>query len=145
MTVGRLCVRDVDVATPDETAQAAAQRMHSRNVGTLVVIDEARNPIGLVTDRDLTIRVLAEGRDGSQVPLNEIMTTGVRTVDEDCPVEAALEAMRAGPYRRVPVVNKKSELVGLVSIDGILDLLAEEFQSIGHLLARESPRTLASL
>ena len=144
MTVGRLCVREVDVATPDETAQVAAQRMHSRNVGTLVIVDDANHPIGLVTDRDLTIRVLAEHRDGTTVPLRDIMTAGIRTVDEDCPVEAALEAMRAGPYRRIPVVNKKSELVGLISIDDVLDLLAEEFQSIGSLLARESPRTLAA-
>lgn len=144
MTVGRLCVREVDIATSDETAQVAAQRMHSRNVGTLVIVDDAQHPIGLITDRDLTVRVLAEGRDGAQVLLQDVMTTGVRTVDEDCPVEAALEAMRAGPFRRVPVVNKKSELVGLISIDDVLDLLAEEFQSIGSLLARESPKTLAA-
>lgn len=145
MTVGRLCVRDVDVAEPNESVQVAARRMHSRNVGTLVVLDPAKKPIGLVTDRDLTVRVLAEGRDGSQVTVDEVMTQDIRAVDEDCPVEAALEAMRAGPFRRVPVVDKKGELVGLLSIDDVLDLLAEEFQSIRRLLNKESPNELAQI
>jgi len=145
MTVGRLCVRAVDVAEPNESVQVAAQRMHSRNVGTLVVLDPSRKPIGLVTDRDLTVRVLAEGRDGSQVTVDEVMTQDIRAVDEDCPVEAALEAMRAGPFRRVPVVDKKGKLVGLLSIDDVLDLLAEEFQSIRRLLNKESPSELAQI
>lgn len=145
MTVGRLCVRDVDVAEPDETVQVAAQRMHSRNVGTLVVLDPAGRPIGLLTDRDLTTRVLAEGRDGNLVTIDEVMTQDVRVVDEGCPIEVALEAMRAGPFRRVPVVNKKGELVGLLSIDDVLDLLAEEFKTISGLLGRESPSAVAQI
>lgn len=143
MTVGRLCVRDVDTADPNETVQTAAERMHSRNVGTLVVLDRAEKPIGLITDRDLTIRVLADGRDGRHVTIDEVMTHDIRAVDEDCPVEAALEAMRAGPYRRVPVVNKKGKLVGLLSIDDVIDLLADEFQSIRRLINKESPGVLA--
>lgn len=143
MTVDRLCVRDVDTADANETVQVAAQRMHSRNVGTLVVIDSAGNPVGLVTDRDLAIRVLAEGRNGATVLVEEVMTRNIRTVDEHCPIEAALEAMRAGPFRRVPVVDKKGKLVGLLSIDDVLDLLAEEFQTIRQLLNKESPDVLA--
>lgn len=145
MTVARICVRDVDVADPEESVQVAAQRMLARNVGTLVVLDRSQRPIGLVTDRDLTIRVLAEGLDGSQVTVDEVMTQDVQTVDEHCPVEAALEVMRAGPFRRIPVVNKKEELVGLLSIDDVLDLLAEEFQTIGRLLRKESPEALAQI
>lgn len=145
MTVGRLCVRDVDTAEPNDTVQVAAQRMHSRNVGTLVVLDPAEQPIGLITDRDLTIRVLAKGRDGSQVTVDEIMTQDIRSVDEDCPIEAALEAMRAGPFRRVPVVDKKGRLVGLLSIDDVLDLLVAEFQTIGRLLNKECPSELAQV
>lgn len=143
MTVGRLCVRDVDTARPSDTVQVVAQRMNSRNVGTLVVVDSSDQPIGLITDRDLTIRVLAEGRNGAQVIVDEVMTQDISVVDEDCPIEAALEAMRAGPFRRVPVVDKKGKLVGLLSIDDVLDLLAEEFQTISRLLGKESPSELA--
>ena len=145
MTVGRLCVRDVDTAEPSETIQIAAERMHSRNVGTLVVLDRAQTPIGLITDRDLTVRVLAEGRDGNHVTVEEVMTHDIRAVDEHCPVEAALEAMRAGPYRRVPVVDKKGRLVGLLSIDDVIDLLADEFQSIRRLINKEGPGELAQV
>lgn len=145
MTVGRLCVRDVDTADPNETVQIAAERMHSRNVGTLVVLDRAEKPIGMITDRDLTVRVLAEGRDGNQVTVEEVMTHDIRAVDEHCPVEAALEAMRAGPYRRVPVVDKKGRLAGLLSIDDVIDLLADEFQSIRRLINKEGPGELAQV
>lgn len=145
MTVGRLCVRDVDTARPNDTVQVVAQRMNSRNVGTLVVVDSSDQPIGLITDRDLTIRVLAEGRDGTQVIVDEVMTQDISVVDEDCPIEAALEAMRAGPFRRVPVVDKKGKLVGLLSIDDVLDLLAEEFQTISRLLSKESPSEMAHI
>ena len=72
------------------------------------------------------------------------MTTGLKTVNEDCPIESALEVMRSGPFRRIPVVDENGHLEGLVSIDDVLDLLAEEFQSIGKLVSQESPRSLAS-
>ena len=62
MSVGSVCVKDVDLAVPKESVQIAAQRMHSRKVGTLVVLGEDRKPIGLITDRDLTVRVLADAK-----------------------------------------------------------------------------------
>ena len=61
MSVKRICVKDVDLADLAASVQVAAGRMHSRNVGTLVVLDEEKKPIGLITDRDLTVRVLAPG------------------------------------------------------------------------------------
>ena len=99
------------------------------------MVDSSGQPIGLITDRDLTTRVLAEGRNGAQVIVDEGMTQDISVVDEDCPIEAALEAMRAGQFCRIPVVDKKSKLVGLLSIDDVLDLLAEEFQTISRLLS----------
>lgn len=142
MTVGRICSRSVDWASPDESVQVAAQRMHSRKVGTLVILNPARHPLGLVTDRDLTVRVLGEGRDAATTSVADVMTPAVKTVREDCPIELALEIMRKGTFRRLPVVNEQNQLVGLLSIDDILDLLSEEFRSIGRLLMGESPQSL---
>lgn len=142
MTVGRICVRDVDVADRDESAKTAAQRMHSRKVGTLVVLNESKEPIGLVTDRDLTVRVLAEARDPVQTTVGEVMTRTIKTISEQTPVEEALGVMRSGPFRRVPVVDPDGKLVGLLSLDDILDLLTEEFAFIGEILKRESPSSL---
>ena len=67
MTVSKICCRSVDSASGEDSALIAAKRMQSRNVGTLVVLDKKQRPIGLVTDRDLTLRVLAEGLEGQQL------------------------------------------------------------------------------
>jgi CBS domain-containing protein/nucleotide-binding universal stress UspA family protein len=144
MSVGRICVRDVDLAEAGESVQTAAQRMNSRKVGTLLVINSAQEPIGVVTDRDLTIRVLAEGRDPVQTPVGQVLTPFPRTVREDTSIEDALHIMRSGQFRRLPVLDKSDKLVGLLSLDDILDLLTEEFREIGGLLRKESPRSLAS-
>ena len=143
MSVGRICVREVDLADPSESVQVAAGRMHSRNVGTLVVLDEEKKPVGLVTDRDLTVRVLAQGRDPFQTTVADVMTKCLRTVREDTPVEEALSIMRNGPVRRVLVVDREGLLVGLLSLDDILRLLMEEFNQIGGLLEDETPSSLS--
>jgi CBS domain-containing protein len=143
MTVGRICVREVDTADPEESVQVAAERMHSRNVGTLIVLNERQQPIGMVTDRDLTIKVLARGLDGTSVTVREVMSPGPKSIQEETPIESALKIMRDGPYRRVPVVDEEGKLVGLLSLDDILDLLAEEFGEIGALVRRSGPRALA--
>lgn len=142
MSAGRICIREVDVINPEESAQVAAARMHDRKVGTLVVIDEGRRPIGMVTDRDLTVRVLARGLDGSRVPVAEIMSAAPETVNEETSIEDALRLMRAGAFRRIPVIDSDGCLAGLLSLDDILDLLAEEFREIGRLIQAEQPASL---
>ncbi len=143
MTVGRVCVREVDLAETQESVQVAAARMNDRNVGTLVVVSPEGEPIGIVTDRDLAIRVVAHGRDPLSTRVGEVMTQCPVSVHEETPLEEALREMRRGPFRRVPVVDRAGKLVGLLSLDDILDLLAEEFGQIRELLSRESPAGLA--
>ena len=143
MTVGRMCVRDVDLAEINESAQAAAQRMHDRNVGTLVVLSPDRKPIGILTDRDVAVRVVAKGRNPIETTVGEVMTTDLKTVSEQAALEDALRVMRSGPFRRIVVVDDDGKLAGLLSVDDVLDLLRDEFNEIGQLLERESPRGLA--
>ena len=143
MAVGRICVREVDLAEISESAQVAAQRMHDRNVGTLVVANAERKPIGIITDRDLAVRVVAKGRNPVDTTVGEVMTTDLKTVEEQTSLEDALRVMRGGPFRRVPVTDGNGTLVGLLSVDDVLDLLRQEFNEIGQLLQRESPRGLA--
>ena len=143
MTVGRICVREVDLIDADESVQVAARRMNDRNVGTLVVLNEAKEPVGIVTDRDLTIRVLSQGRNPIETLVSEVMTHNPDCVREDAPLEDAISVMRAGPFRRIPVVDRNGRLAGLLSVDDVLDLLREEFNQIGDIIERESPRSLA--
>lgn len=145
MSVGRICVREVDLADADESVQVAAARMHSRKVGTLVVLNDSKQPIGIVTDRDLTVRVLAEGRDYYATTVSEVMTEVPATVTEEMPIEQAVTVMRSGPYRRLPVVDDHGMLVGLLSVDDVMDLLSEEINSINKLIQRESPSSLSEI
>ena len=139
MSVGRICTRYVDLADPKEPVQAAARRMLERKVGTLVILDPAKRPVGLLTDRDLVLRVLAPGKDPRQTSVGEVMTKEPTTVTEGTPIEQALALMRSGAFRRLPVVGGDGTLVGLVSLDDILSLLAEEFREVGALVEKEMP------
>ena len=144
MTVQRICIREIDLADTDESVKTAARRMNDRNVGTLLVQDSESRPIGILTDRDLAVRVVGEGLDPTQTSVAEVMTKVPESVGEDTSIEVALTRMRAGPYRRLPVVDAEGKLVGLVSLDDILGLLTEEFNEIGRLLKNESPSSLAN-
>lgn len=144
MSIGRICSREVDTADPDESVQTAAQRMHARKVGTLVVVDPDGKPIGMLTDRDLAVRVVAAGSDPSLTTVAEVMTPRPATEFLDAAIEDALRTMRSAHCRRIPVVDRGGRLTGLVSLDDVLELLSEEFQSIGRVIHDESPQSLAS-
>jgi CBS domain-containing protein len=134
MSVGRICSREIDIAEANETARDAARRMLQRGVGTLVVLNDDRQPAGLVTDRDLVVRVLAPARDPETTRVSDIMTADPKVLREDSPIEGALGLMRAGSFRRVPIVDAAGRLVGILTLDDVLSLLAEEFGHIGGLL-----------
>jgi CBS domain-containing protein len=143
MTIANICVRNVDLAEKEESVWQAAVRMRQRAVGTLVIVDAAKQPIGIITDRDLMERVVAEGRDARNTLVGAIMTRDPMTIAEDEPTQVALPRMRRGGFRRLPVVNGQGTLVGLVSMDDILMLLSEELAQIGQLVKRETPQGVA--
>ena len=144
MTIGRICCREVDTASPQESARAAAQRMGVRAVGTLVVLDAERRPVGILTDRDLAVRVVGTGRNADTTTVDEVMSERVHTAFEEKPIEDALALMRAQAVRRLVVVRRDGRLVGIVSLDDVLALLAEEFRDIGRLLENENPKQVAA-
>jgi CBS domain-containing protein len=137
MSVGLICTRSVDLADAEETIQAAAQRMDERNVGTLVILNPAKEPSGILTDRDLVIRALSHDRSPRGTQVSAVMTRNPRTIPEAAPVERALSLMRSVGCRRLPVVGVDGTLVGLVSLDDILSLMAEEFAQVGSLVEKE--------
>ncbi len=142
MSVGRICVREVDTVEPDASVAAAAQRMLLRTVGTLVVVNKRNQVVGIVTDRDLVQRVLAKGVDPANTKVRVVMTIAPKTIFEQTSIESVLLIMRTGKFRRLPVVDRTNRLLGLVTLDDILMLLAEEFAQIGRLLTRETPRAV---
>jgi CBS domain-containing protein len=138
MTVGDLCRRDVDTATYDQSVIDVARCMRDRQVGTVIVVDDHR-PVGIVTDRDLTVRVLAAGLDPTGTRVSEVMTPSPTTVREDATVVAAVGSMRSGRFRRLPVVGQNGHLLGVVALDDVLLRVAEELAEVGPLLRREAP------
>jgi len=133
MSAGRLCIREVHLADPDETVDVAAARMRDRRVGTLVVLDADRRPLGIVTDRDLVVRALADGLTGVRV--RDVMTTPADAVEEDTPIEDALVRMRASAHRRLLVVDRDGRLQGILSVDDVLELLGDELARVGRLVS----------
>jgi len=141
MSVGRFCTRVVATAAPDETVRAASERMAEFDVGTLVVVDgQSEKPVGIVTDRDVTIRCLAGGHDPDQTHLKEIMSSPVHSVDEHTPTEEGMSRMAAAGVRRVVVTGPEGVLMGLFSLDDALDLVVEEVTTIGRLLEKQAPK-----
>ncbi len=139
MSVGRICSREVYLIEPSERVAEAARRMKKYRVGTLIVIDDDEKPVGIVTDRDLALRVLAEGRDPEATAVQAVMTGDVRMVSAETPIESALSLMRSVRCRRLPVTDAAGAVVGIIAVDDILLLLAEEFHLLEALLERESP------
>lgn len=143
MSIERICQRDVDTAEPNESVFQVAERMHQRTVGALVIVDADSTPLGIVTDRDLVVRVIAGSKDAFTTPVCDVMTPYPKTVSEHTPIELALSLMQSGGFRRLPVVDKKGRLAGIVTLDDIVLLISEEMRDVGRLLQRESPRSAA--
>jgi len=110
--------------------------MADANVGTIVVVDEERVPIGIVTDRDVMLRCVVDGEDAEQAKVGELMSSPISMIREETPIEEALEVMATCSVRRLPVVDEKDRLVGILAVDDVVELLAEETSTLGRLLGR---------
>lgn len=140
MPIGEICSREVVFARRDESIAQAAQLMRQHHVGDVIVVDEhdgARVPVGVLTDRDIVVEIVAKGVDPAAVTVADAMSAEVTTARENDGVYETIEHMREKGVRRVPVVNAKGALVGLVSIDDLLDLLGDEIGSLAKLVSRE--------
>lgn len=144
MSIARICQHDVDTVEALESARTAAQRMATRSVGMLVVLDTRRRPIGVLTDRDIALRCAAEGRDPATTPVVEIQTPSPHVATEATEVEEALDLMRTHGIRRLPVVGAKGELVGVVTLDDLVVRAADELWQMSHVIRRSSPAVLAT-
>ncbi|MBY0279480.1 CBS domain-containing protein [Candidatus Binatia bacterium] len=142
LDVGKICSRDVDLVDTDESAYAAAKRMQARGVGTLVVIDAERRPCGIVTDRDLVTRVLATSRDPETTWVRDLLSAPVSEVPADASLEETVRTMRRAHCRRLVVVDAQRRLVGIVSVDDVLAVMAEQMHAVAALLESEAPHAL---
>jgi signal-transduction protein with cAMP-binding, CBS, and nucleotidyltransferase domain len=143
MPVGDICNREVVVCQRNTSIVAASQLMRQHHVGTLVVVeagDDDRAPVGIVTDRDIVVEVLAKEVPLESVCVGDIMSFDLLMAREQDDLWETLSRMRARGVRRVPVVEDGGSLVGLVTVDDLLDLLADELGVLAKVVRREQVR-----
>jgi CBS domain-containing protein len=137
MTVASICTRLPETTSGDETVFKVAQRMVAQDVGTLVVTDRDGQAEGIVTDRDIVIRCVAEGLEPDRTKVREVMSIEVQSVHEDTAVDVALEMMADNEVRRLVVLNDAGRVVGIVSLDDFLEGIVAASEDIGRLLRRQ--------
>ena len=145
MPVGEICNREVVVAERTTTIVEAARMMRRYHVGDLVVVDEdqgRRVPVGMVTDRDLVVEVIAREQPLANCPVSAIMRDRVVCVPETAGVIETIQLMRNQGVRRVPVVDAGGGLVGILAADDLLDLLAEELSALARIAPRSQEREI---
>lgn len=141
MPIGDVCIRDVVVAGPDTTVREAAKLMAAHHVGNLVLVrEEAKGrvvPTGIITDRDIVRNVVAEGLDAAAFTLGDLGVRELVTVRSDQGIFECMQHMRLSGIRRVPVVDRDGGLVGIISLDDLTQLLAEEMGELAKVISRE--------
>lgn len=146
MSVGEICNRDVVIAEKDLSVAEAARLMRTHHVGDLVVVEERagqRYPVGIVTDRDIVVEVVAADINPDAPTVGEIMGPQLVFVREDEGVFEAVRYMRDKGVRRMPVVDGAGVLQGILTLDDLLGLLAEELTELAKLVSREQQREAA--
>ncbi|MGA7750487.1 MAG: CBS domain-containing protein [Gallionella sp.] len=147
MPVSEICNREVIIVQRDNTILEAAQLMRQHHVGDVVVVEDrggVRVPVGLVTDRDLVVEIMAPEIDQTVITVGDIMVTELATVRENAGMSETIEYMRAKGVRRVPVVDKGGGLVGILTLDDLLELLAEELLALAKLVRHEQKKETMS-
>jgi CBS domain-containing protein len=112
-----IMTKNPSTVSPDTKLQEAARMMKDQNVGILPVVEAAGSTtlVGVITDRDIAVRCVAEGHDSSKCPVREAMSTGVATAREDDDVNNVMDLMGREQVRRIPIVDERGALVGIVA------------------------------
>ena len=143
MQVGEYCNREVVVIDAGSSVTEAARVMREYHVGDVVVVEQKygkQSPVGIMTDRDIVLEIVAEGADPENIRVGEAMSLELVKVNHDDDLMHAIETMRDKGVRRVPVVDANDVLVGILSVDDLLDLFSEIMIDIAHLVDRQRRR-----
>ena len=143
MPVSEVCNREVVIVKRDTTVNEAAILMRQHHVGNVVVVEERngiRIPVGIVTDRDLVVEIMAPELAQMTITVGEIMAPKLATVRGNTGVFEAIQYMRDEGVRRLPVVNGNGMLLGILTLDDLLELLAEELLGLSRLINQEQKK-----
>lgn len=139
INAGDICTRIVTIAYPSMAVNEAARLMREQHVGSLVVVEEmspdARVVVGILTDRDIALGVVAADRDPHGMRVGDLMSKDVLTAREQDSVLDLLAAMRRKGVRRIPVTGPRGTLIGIVALDDVLEVVAQEMQAVASAVA----------
>ena len=141
MNAGSVCKREVITVAPTDDLIAAAHVMREKHVGYLIVSEAVparhKRVVGVLTDRDIVVAVLAQEVDAHALKVGDVMTRDPLLIEEGQSIEAVLRHMREAGVRRVPVVDRSGTLTGVLSIDDVLELIAEQLINIAGSIRNE--------
>lgn len=129
MKVQEIMTANPECVSPATTIRLAAEKMAALDVGILPVCEEDRL-VGVITDRDITIRVTALGQDSTLTIVGDVMTTNVVCCYEDDELENCIEIMEGAQVRRVPVLNREEKLAGIVALGDLVNRRRENDEVI---------------
>lgn len=140
MNIGELCNRETAIVGQDENIVEVAKLMRHYHVGDLIVVIKRKNgntPVGIVTDRDIIMKVVANEANPKIVKIAEVMSKELVTGTEEESIYEIIKRMRMHGVRRLPVIDKEGYLVGILSVDDILEFLSEEVDALIGLFYKE--------
>lgn len=139
MSLGHICRRDVVTVEPGTTVNEVTRIMEDKNLGS-VIVTGGDDKFGIVTDRDIALRVVNRCLDPARTTVEEIMTQNpVLTLREDMGLFEALEQIRKSAVRRFPVVDVDGRLTGIITLDDIIRLLGKEIADVASVIENEGP------
>lgn len=133
------CREEVVAVSPDTSAVEMARIMDDKNVGSVMVVTGEDRPAGIVTDRDLVVRVLAKGARSEDVTAEEIMTKDLVTFRDDMGIYEAIEKVAREGVRRMPIVDDSGRLIGIITQDDMVRMLSDEMGKLAHTIEKQSP------
>lgn len=136
MSLERICGKTVVTISPDATVLDAAKLMQSQHIGSLVVIDEFR-PIGMLTDRDIVLKLVANEKKPGETAVKSIMTANPTMVNVNYDVLDAVRLMRDRGVRRLPVIDEHRHLLGIITLDDVLTAFGAELGDLAGAVQKE--------
>lgn len=140
MRIGGIATLEAVYCKRETSVLEAALLMRKHHVGDLVIVDEVNGelmPVGILTDRDIVVSLVAEGLDSKSIEAGDIMSAELLAASQDADVHETIERMRVKGVRRMPVINAGGRLLGIVSVDDLMQFLAEEMTELSRISLRQ--------
>lgn len=144
MSLGNMCRKDVVSVKPGTMVNEVARLMEEKNIGSVVVqnviVSGEKEKFGIVTDRDIALRVVGKNLDPAKTPIDDVTTqNSVLTLSENLGLFEALEQVRESAVRRFPIVDVDGNLKGIITLDDIITLLGKEMADVARIIENEGP------